>query len=130
MTFSGPIGALIEFAIGGGWGLEIPKDNHSRVAVIRGTDIPRITAGDFTSVPFRYESDKKIVNRILSPGDIVLETAGGSSANGQYTGRTLLITQEILDVLGPTICASFCKKLVLKKDLVHPKYFYYYMQDL
>jgi type I restriction enzyme S subunit len=130
MTFSGPIGALIEFAIGGGWGLEIPKDNHSRVAVIRGTDIPRITAGDFTSVPFRYESDKKIVNRILSPGDIVLETAGGSSANGQYTGRTLIITQEILDVLGPTICASFCKKLVLKKDLVHPKYFYYYMQDL
>jgi type I restriction enzyme S subunit len=130
MKFSGPIGELIEFAIGGGWGSEIPKDNHSRVAVIRGTDIPRITAADFTSVPFRYESDKKIVNRILSPGDIVLETAGGSSANGQYTGRTLLITQEILDVLGPTICASFCKKIVLRKDLVSPKYFYYYMQNL
>lgn len=130
MTFSGPIGGFIDFAIGGGWGSEAPKDGHSRVAVIRGTDIPKVAAGDFSTVPFRFESDKKIVNRVLSPGDVVLETAGGSSANGQYTGRTLLITQEILDSLGPTICASFCKKLVLKKDLVNSTYFYFYMQDL
>ncbi len=130
MTFNGPIGGLIDFAIGGGWGSEVPKENHSRVAVIRGTDIPKVASGEFSTVPFRYESDKKILNRILAPGDVVLETAGGSSANGQYTGRTLLITQEILDVLGPTICASFCKKLVLKKDLVSPSYFYLYMQDL
>ena len=130
MTFDGPIGGLIDFAIGGGWGSEVPKEKHSRVAVIRGTDIPKVAAGDFSTVPFRYESDKKILNRILAPGDIVLETAGGSSANGQYTGRTLLITQEILDVLGPTICASFCKKLVLNKVLVTPPYFYFYMQDL
>jgi len=130
MTFNGPIGGLIDFAIGGGWGSEVPKENHSRVAVIRGTDIPKVAAGDFSTVPFRYESDKKVLNRILAPGDIVLETAGGSSANGQYTGRTLLITQEILDVLGPTICASFCKKLVLNKALVIPPYFYFYMQDL
>jgi type I restriction enzyme S subunit len=130
MTFSGPIGGLIDFAIGGGWGSEAPKDGHSRVAVIRGTDIPKVAAGDYSTVPFRFESDKKIVNRVLSLGDVVLETAGGSSANGQYTGRTLLITQEILDFFGPTICASFCKKLVLKKDLVEPNYFYFYMQDL
>jgi type I restriction enzyme S subunit len=130
MNFNGPIGGLIEFAIGGGWGSEVPKENHSRVAVIRGTDIPKVASGDFSTVPFRYESDKKIQNRILAPGDLVLETAGGSSANGQYTGRTLLITKEILDVLGPTICASFCKKLVLNKDLVSPSYFYLYMQDL
>lgn len=130
MTFKGPIGGLIDFAIGGGWGSEVPKENHSRVAVIRGTDIPKVASGDFSSVPFRYESDKKLANRILAPGDVVLETAGGSSANGQFTGRTLLITQEILDKLGPTICASFCKKIVLKKDLVDPLYFYLYMQDM
>jgi type I restriction enzyme S subunit len=130
MTFNGPIGGLIDFAIGGGWGSEVPKENHSRVAVIRGTDIPKVASGEFSTVPFRYEADKKILNRILAPGDVVLETAGGSSANGQYTGRTLLITQEILDVLGPTICASFCKKLVLNKNLVSPSYFYFYMQDL
>jgi type I restriction enzyme S subunit len=130
MKFNEPIGGLIDFAIGGGWGSEVPKENHSRVAVIRGTDIPKVASGDFSTVPFRYESDKKILNRTLAPGDVVLETAGGSSANGQYTGRTLLITQEILDVLGPTICASFCKKLVLNKDLVNPSYFYLYMQDL
>ncbi len=130
MTFNGPIGELIDFAIGGGWGSEVPKENHSRVAVIRGTDIPKVASGDFSTVPVRYESDKKLANRILAPGDVVLDTAGGSSANGQFTGRTLLITQEILDKLGPTICASFCKKIVLKKDLVDPLYFYLYMQDL
>ena len=129
MTFRGPVGELIHFAIGGGWGSEVPKEMHSRVAVIRGTDIPKLAAGNFSTVPFRFESDKKIVTRLLSPGDVVLETAGGSSANGQYTGRTLLITQEILDTLGPTICASFCKKIVLNKELVNPAYFYFYMQD-
>jgi type I restriction enzyme S subunit len=130
MTFNGPIGGLIDFAIGGGWGTDVPKENHSRIAIIRGTDIPKVASGDFSTVPYRYESEKKISNRILAAGDVVLETAGGSSANGQYTGRTLLITQEILDILGPTICASFCKKLVLKKELVSPWYFYFYMQDL
>ena len=76
MTFNGPIGELIDFAIGGGWGSEVPKENHSRVAVIRGTDIPKVASGDFSTVPFRYESDKKLANRVLAPGDVVLETAG------------------------------------------------------
>ena len=130
MKYSGPISGLISFSIGGGWGSEVAKDGYSRVAIIRGTDIPKVAAGDFSTIPYRFESDKKLANRYLAAGDVVLETAGGSSANGQYTGRTALITDEVLDALGPTICASFCKKLVLDKDLVNPTYFYYYMQDL
>jgi type I restriction enzyme S subunit len=130
MSYSGAIGRLITFAIGGGWGSEDEKDNYSKVAVIRGTDIPRVTNGDFSTVPFRYEDDKKIANRKLNVGDIVLETAGGSSANGQFTGRTLLVTEEVLEKLGTTICASFCKRLEVDKNLVNPGYFYHYMQDL
>jgi type I restriction enzyme S subunit len=130
MNYKGPIGGLISFAIGGGWGVETQKEGFTKVAIIRGTDIPRVAAGDYSSVPYRYESDKKIVNRKLSVGDIVLETAGGSSANGQFTGRTLLITEEVLEKLGTAICASFCKRLELNKNLVAPEYFYYYMQDL
>ena len=130
MTFDGPIGDLIEFAIGGGWGSVEGKSSYSEVAVIRGTDIPKVAMGDFATVPRRFESNKKLTNRLLKVGDIVLETAGGSSANGQFTGRTLLITDEILSSFGPTMCASFCKRLVLDTDVVEPGYFYWYMQDL
>jgi type I restriction enzyme S subunit len=130
MTFRGPIGELIEFSIGGGWGLAEQKTGHSEVAVIRGTDIPKVAMGDFSTVPRRFESDKKLANRLLVVGDVVLETAGGSSANGQFTGRTLLITEEILSSLGPTICASFCKRLSLNTDVIEPGFFYWHMQDL
>jgi type I restriction enzyme S subunit len=130
MTFSGPVGDLIEFSIGGGWGLIEQKTGHSEVAVIRGTDIPKVAMGDISTVPRRFESDKKLTNRLLKVGDVVLETAGGSSANGQFTGRTLLITDEILSSLGPTICASFCKRLALNTDVVEPGFFYWHMQDL
>jgi type I restriction enzyme S subunit len=130
MAFNGPIGDLIEFSIGGGWGSVEEKSGYSEVAVIRGTDIPKVAMGDFSTVPRRFESNKKITNRLLKAGDVVLETAGGSSANGQFTGRTLLITEEILSSLGPTICASFCKRLALDTDLVEPGYFYWHMQDL
>ena len=130
MKFDGAIGGLVTFAIGGGWGTEEEKEGFTKVAVIRGTDIPRVEAGDYSTVPYRYESEKKIVNRQLKVGDIVLETAGGSSAKGQFTGRTLLVTEEILENLGSAICASFCKRLVLDKKIVLPEYFYWYMQDL
>lgn len=130
MTFSGPIGDLIEFSIGGGWGSVEEKSGYSEVAVIRGTDIPKVAMGDVSTVPRRFESNKKLTNRLLKAGDVVLETAGGSSANGQFTGRTLLITEKILSSLGPTICASFCKRLVLNTELVEPGYFYWHMQDL
>jgi type I restriction enzyme S subunit len=86
--------------------------------------------GDFSTVPRRFESKTKLANRLLEVGDLVLETAGGSSANGQFTGRTLLVTEEILSSLGPTICASFCKRLALDSSSVEPEYFYWYMQDL
>jgi type I restriction enzyme S subunit len=130
MTFNGPIGDLIKFSIGGGWGSDQPKNGFSEVAVIRGTDIPKVTMGDFSTVPRRFESKTKLANRLLEVGDLVLETAGGSSANGQFTGRTLLVTEEILSSLGPTICASFCKRLALDSSSVEPEYFYWYMQDL
>jgi type I restriction enzyme S subunit len=130
MTFNGPIGDLIKFSIGGGWGSENEKSGYSKVAVIRGTDIPKVAIGDLSTVPHRFESNKKLANRLLEAGDVVLETAGGSSAKGQYTGRTLLITEEMLNSLGPTICASFCKRLELNTDIVDPGYFYWYMQDL
>jgi type I restriction enzyme S subunit len=121
---------LISFAIGGGWGDDVSKDGSVEVRVIRGTDLPRVTAGDFSSVPLRFETERKVEKRLLHVGDIILEAAGGSSAKGQYTGRTLIITKEILDELGPTIPASFCKRISLNQEVIDPWYFYFAMQDM
>jgi type I restriction enzyme S subunit len=121
---------VFTFTIGGGWGKESPEEGLCEVAVIRGTDIPRVNAGQYDTVPIRFETSRKLKNRLLEEGDLILETAGGSSANGQYTGRTSLVTKEILEALGSCIPASFCKRLTIDKSVFDPKWVFYYMQDL
>lgn len=128
--FTGPTREFISFSIGGGWGSDVPGESTVQVKIIRGTDLPKVTIGDFSSVPTRYETARKTEKRLLAPGDIILEAAGGSSAKGQFTGRTLIVTKEILDELGPTIPASFCKKITLETELINPWYFYFCMQDM
>jgi len=119
-------------AIGGGWGVETKgARNNSRVAVIRGTDIPRLKVGDFSSVPIRYESSKRINSRRLRSGDIVIEASGGSAASGQHTGRALLVTQKMIDALGGNVIpASFCRLLRLDEQRVNPKYIVYQIDAL
>lgn len=108
-------------AIGGGWGDEQPGPGKVRVAVIRGTDIPRLRMGDSSSVPVRFESEVKVKNRLLQVGDIVIEVSGGSAASGQHTGRSLLITTELLQLLGGVVIpASFCRLLRLDAKEVDP----------
>lgn len=119
--------SLTIHAIGGGWGQEAPdEESTQRVAVIRGTDIPKIINGDFGSVPFRYESPRKVSSRLLKAGDLVIEVSGGSSASGQHTGRPLHITKEIIDSLGGVVIpASFCRLLRLDSSKVSPSFIYY-----
>lgn len=108
-------------AIGGGWGDEQPGPGKVRVAVIRGTDIPRLRTGDSSSVPVRFESEAKVKSRLLQVGDIVIEVSGGSAASGQHTGRSLLITTEVLEALGGIVIpASFCRLLRLDAKEVDP----------
>lgn len=118
--------------IGGGWGSET-KDatNNIRVSVIRGTDIPRLRVGDCSSVPVRYESGNKVKNRLLKPGDIVIEVSGGSAASGQHTGRALFVTQRIVDSLGGNVIpASFCRLLRLDAERVNPNFIVYQIDGL
>ena len=118
--------------IGGGWGSESADEtNNVRVRVIRGTDIPRLRVGDFSSVPVRYESSAKVENRLLKPGDLVIEVSGGSAASGQHTGRALFITQRIIDALGGTVIpASFCRLLRLDAERVDPRFVVYQIDSL
>ncbi|RGD89109.1 restriction endonuclease subunit S [Acinetobacter sp. SWAC57] len=105
------IGSLIDLTIGGDWGKEVKDEKYSvQARVIRGTDIPNIKCGSEEQVPIRFIESKKLKNRELTLGDIVIEVSGGSPK--QPTGRTIYISNEILFRLkDPVIPASFCRLL-------------------
>ena len=119
-----------DYNIGGGWGNDYEdKDYPVEAYVIRGTDFPRVSSGDVSSCPLRYHKKNNYDARELRADDIVLEVSGGTAE--QPVGRTLLVTDEALEQLGgKAICASFCKQIRVKKDIISPLYFYYWMQFL
>jgi len=122
---------LLRYSVGGGWGFEEPTPDTAPVRVIRGTDFANIRQGDFDKIPLRFETIAKIQRRLLQPGDIVLEISGGSRTSNQSTGRTLFITQQILDQFGGSVIpASFCRLLRLHNDLVIPQYAYYALREM
>ncbi|WP_445393563.1 restriction endonuclease subunit S [Stenotrophomonas pavanii] len=104
-------GSLLSHTIGGDWGAEVPDTlNDTRVAIIRGTDIPDLDLAQSNRVPIRYTSQKKLATRRLQVGDIVLEVSGGSK--GQPTGRSFHMTANALREFDcPVEPASFCRLL-------------------
>lgn len=131
MAGEAPFRELVQYAVGGGWGDEEPTADGLAVRVIRGTDFANIASGVFDQVPRRFEARAKAERRLLRANDIVLEISGGSRTSNQSTGRTLFITQEILDRLGgPAIPASFCRLIRLCDDVIAPRYGYYALQEM
>ena len=126
-----PIGRAINYVIGGGWGKGSPEPGTVPIRVIRGTDFKNIADGLFGAVPRRFETAKTVDRRRLEPGDIILEISGGSPSRNQATGRTLLVTQSILENLGePAIPASFCRLVRFDKNVVDKKYAFYSLQEM
>ncbi|MBW8464592.1 restriction endonuclease subunit S [Acidovorax sp.] len=106
-----PFGSLLAHTIGGDWGSDVPdSSNDTRVAIIRGTDIPDLDQAQAHRVPIRYTTQKKLASRMLQVGDIVLEVSGGSK--DQPTGRSLRITANTMHGFDcPIEPASFCRLL-------------------
>ena len=126
-----PVRCAMTYAIGGGWGKEHPEPGTAPTRVVRGTDFSNIRDGLFDAVPLRHESVKAINRRRLQPGDIILEISGGSASRNQATGRSLLMTQSILDSLGePVIPASFCRLVRFDPTMVDQQYVYYSLQEM
>jgi len=104
-------GSLIAHTIGGDWGSASPdSSNDTRVAIIRGTDIPDLDQAQSLRVPTRYTTQRKLASRQLQVGDIVLEVSGGSK--DQPTGRSIRITENTMREFDcPIEPASFCRLL-------------------
>ncbi|MCO4088883.1 MAG: restriction endonuclease subunit S [Limnohabitans sp.] len=106
-----PFGQLLSHTIGGDWGSDVADEkNDTRVAIIRGTDIPDLQTNASSRVPVRYTSQKKLAVRKLEDGDLLLEVSGGSK--DQPTGRSLFISAALLSQFDcPVEPASFCRLL-------------------
>lgn len=123
-----PIGDVIDYNIGGGWGNDDKNNVFSTPGyVIRGTDIPGVRIGKANQEVYRFHKVSNMKTRELIEGDIVFETAGGSE--GQLLGRTCYITQELLDSYGDKVmAASFCKQI--RTTSIPSLYLYYFLNYL
>lgn len=106
-----PFGQLLSHTIGGDWGSDVADEkDDTRVAIIRGTDIPDLQTNANSRVPVRYTSKKKLAGRKLEDGDLLLEVSGGSK--DQPTGRSLYLSGALLSQFDcPVEPASFCRLL-------------------
>ena len=122
--FVEPLEHMIDKHIGGGWGKEEADEQHKLPGhVIRGTDIDDVAKGKISGVPFRFHKESNVRSRQLVEGDIVFEASGGST--DQDVGRALLIGGRILERFGESlICASFCKRISPKAEIVTPEFLY------
>ncbi len=125
-----PFGSVVEFSLGGGWGKDEAADGFLPVRVIRGTDFTSLERGRVSDVPARWEKATSVERRLLRQNDILLEISGGSPRSGQTTGRSLLVTERHLALLGNAIPASFCRLMRVDKDRAFPQYVAYYLKWL
>lgn len=122
---------VFDYYVGGGWGQEnMSNDFSEEASVIRGADFPKVCQYDISTCPRRFHKKSNYRSRQLEDGDIVMEISGGTSE--QPVGRTILVTQSLINRFdnGKVICASFCKLIRLRKNVISPFFFYYWMKFL
>ena len=120
---------LLDFTRDGEWGKGESSDDLVEMAVIRGTDFLSVRRGDISTVPRRFIPRKAAERKVLMPGDILIETAGGTK--DQPTGRTVYLSERIFEALPvPVTCASFSRFLRVKRKLVNPQYLFLYLQSI
>lgn len=124
-----PFKELILDSKDGEWGAGEHKLGWSEAVVIRGTDFAVLDQPD-AEFPRRWVKDSVIRRKRLQPGDILLETAGGTST--QSTGRTALIKNSffVKHAELPALCASFSRHLRLNTRKYSPRFIYYLLQVL
>ncbi|MDD2212288.1 MAG: restriction endonuclease subunit S, partial [Clostridia bacterium] len=122
------MGNLISSYIGGGWGEDIQSVEFSKPAyVIRGTDIPNLSNGEYSKKILRYHKESNFNSRKLFVDDIIFEVSGGSV--GQLLGRTLHITKRLVEFFeNNVICASFCKLLRPDKQKISSLFLKYFLK--
>src|SRR5690625_2412079 len=104
---------LVQKPISGEWGKE-----GNKVKVLRTTNFTNQGVIDYGDVVTRDISEKKIEQKKLINGDVIIEKSGGSPT--QPVGRVVYFDcDEIF------LCNNFTSILRPKKEIVFPKYLHY-----
>jgi len=113
----------------GEWGEGDAAVGLREALIVRGTDFADLD-NPRKEFPRRWIKDRVIDKKHLGCGDIILETAGGTSS--QSTGRSALLKKSFFvqhaDV--PVLCASFSRHLRIDTDAYSPAFIYYLLQTL
>ncbi|MDP2606983.1 MAG: restriction endonuclease subunit S [Deltaproteobacteria bacterium] len=124
-----PFAKLLVDSKDGEWGAGEEAVGLRQAIIIRGTDFADLDnpAAEF---PKRWIQDHLIGRKKLGPGDIILETAGGTST--QSTGRSALLKESFFQKHRdlPVLCASFSRHLRLDTENYSPRFTYYLLQTL
>ncbi|HEX4022388.1 MAG TPA: restriction endonuclease subunit S [Acidobacteriaceae bacterium] len=125
----GVLDDLVAHVLGGDWGKDISSnENDVLVRCIRGADIPDLQKGGTGKMPCRYLKVSSAEKRRLNDGDLVIEISGGSPT--QSTGRSVLISDDLLQrVDAPIACSNFCRLLRLKSKS-YAKFVYLWLLTL
>jgi len=125
----GVLDQLIDVALGGDWGSDVQTAEKSEsVRCIRGADIPDLQMGGTGKMPVRFLKPSSLEKRRLSDGNLVVEISGGSPT--QSTGRSVLVSNGLIERLGmPLICSNFCRLLKLKSPTLS-KFIYLWLREL
>jgi len=123
-------GELLKYHIGGGWGKDVPDEEYTeRAYVIRGTDIPSARYVSVANCPLRFHKKSNIASRQIQVKDIIFEVSGGSK--GQPVGRALQVSQQLINAFDEDlICASFCKILRVKEEIIRPEVLFFHLQEI
>jgi type I restriction enzyme S subunit len=124
-----PFSKLLVDSKDGEWGETEEAVGLREAIIVRGTDFSSLD-NPGAEFPRRWVKDHIIDRKQLRPGDIILETAGGTST--QSTGRSALLKESFfLHHSGiPVLCASFSRHLRLDTNNYSPRYVYYLLQSL
>lgn len=113
--------------IAGYWGKDIPDEvNNSSVMVIRGADIPSISAGGKGQSPERYIKQAARIKKELKSSDVIVEISGGSPT--QSTGRNLFISNDLLKRFPESVIGTNFTKVLRFSSYNQAVFAYFYLQ--
>lgn len=109
------IESLLATSKNGDWGEDSPDRNLMQVYCVRGADINALNGQSATlEPPVRYIR-KDHNERLLKPGDLIVEISGGSPT--QSTGRIAHIGEKVFNRFEtPLVCSNFCKAISFKEN--------------
>lgn len=111
---------LLESQKAGCWGKE--SDEIDGTPVLRSTNYAKNFKLKLDNVAFREISKKDLENKKLEYMDILLEKSGGGPT--QPVGRVILF--DLIDDQ-EYVCGNFIQLLRVNKNIVDPKYLYYWL---